>query len=137
MEEHIYQPYDVRMSEEGEIIAIVEPDSYIKEMIENKKTCWEIDVDVDYDDEENEPYLMLTLHKDNGQVFMAFPYGEAWDALSEKGVISIVLLTQFDLDHGNTSDAITVTVELDGFLKGYIAGALRMWEAVSEEIEEE
>jgi len=137
VEEHIYQPYDVRMSEEGEIIAIVEPDSYIKEMIENKKTCWEIDVDVDYDDEENEPYLMLTLHKDNGQVFMAFPYGEAWDALSEKGVISIVLLTQFDLDHGNTSDAITVTVELDGFLKGYIAGALRMWEAVSEEIEEE
>ncbi len=137
MEEHIYQPYDVRMSEEGEIIAIVEPDSYIKEMIENKKTCWEIDVDVDYDEEENEPYLMLTLHKDNGQVFMAFPYGEAWDALSEKGVVSIVLLTQFDLDHGDTSNAITVTVELDGFLKGYIAGALRMWEAVSEEIEEE
>jgi hypothetical protein len=137
VEEHIYQPYDVRMSEEGEIIAIVEPDSYIKEMIENKDTCWEVDVDVDYDEEEHEPYLMLTLHKDNGQVFMAFPYGEAWDALSEKGVVSIVLLTQFDLDHGDTSDAITVTVELDGFLKGYIAGASRMWEAVSEEIEEE
>ncbi len=137
MEEHIYQPYDVRMSEEGEIIAIVEPDSYIKEMIENKKTCWEVDVDVDYDDEENEPYLMITLHKDNGQVFMVFPYGEAWDALSEKGLISVVLLTQFDLDHGNTSEAITVTIELDGFLKGYIAGASRMWEAVSEEIEEE
>ena len=137
MEEHIYQPYDVRMSEEGEIIAIVEPDSYIKEMIENKETPWEVDVDVDYDEEENEPYLMVTLHKDNGQVFMAFPYGEAWDALSEKGLISIVLLTQFDLDHGDTSSAITVTVELDGFLKGYIAGALRMWEAVSEEIEEE
>lgn len=137
MEEHIYQPYDVRMSEEGEIIAIVEPDSYIKEMIENEKTCWEIDVDVDYDEEENEPYLMITLHKDNGQIFMAFPYGEAWDALSERGIISVVLLTQFDLDHGDTSGAITVTVELDGFLKGYIAGAGRMWEAVSEEIEEE
>ncbi|WP_457638739.1 hypothetical protein [Persephonella sp.] len=137
MEEHIYQPYDVRMSEEEEIIAIVEPDSYIKEMIENQETCWEVDVDVDYDDEEGEPYLMITLHKDNGQVFMAFPYGEAWDALSEKGVISIVLLTQFDLDHGNTSDAITLTIELDPFLKGYIAGASRMWEAVSEEIEEE
>ncbi|MDQ7056192.1 MAG: hypothetical protein Q9M89_06915 [Persephonella sp.] len=68
---------------------------------------------------------------------MAFPYGEAWDVLSEKGLVSVVLLTQFDLDHGNTSDAITVTVELDGFLKGYIAGALRMWESVSEEIEEE
>ncbi|NPA17061.1 hypothetical protein [Persephonella sp.] len=137
MEEHIYQPYDVRMSEEEEIIAIVEPDSYIKEMISNEETCWEIDVDVDYDEEEHEPYLMVTLHKDNGQIFMAFPYGEAWDALSEKGVISIVLLTQFDLDHGNTSDAITITLELDPFLKGYIAGASRMWEAISEEIEEE
>ncbi|WP_457624278.1 hypothetical protein [Persephonella sp.] len=137
MEEHIYQPYDVRMSEEEEIIAIVEPDSYIKEMISNEETCWEIDVDVDYDEEEHEPYLMVTLHKDNGQIFMAFPYGEAWDALSEKGVISIVLLTQFDLDHGNTFDAITITLELDPFLKGYIAGASRMWEAISEEIEEE
>jgi len=137
VEEHIYQPYDVRMSEEEEIIAIVEPDSYIKEMISNEETCWEIDVDVDYDEEEHEPYLMVTLHKDNGQIFMAFPYGEAWDALSEKGVISIVLLTQFDLDHGNTSDAITITLELDPFLKGYIAGASRMWEAISEEIEEE
>jgi len=137
VEEHIYQPYDIRMSEDEEIIAIVEPDSYIKEMIENKETCWEIDVDVDYDEEENEPYLMITLHKDNGQIFMAFPYGEAWDALSEKGIISVVLLTQFDLDHGNTSDAITITLELDPFLKGYIAGASRMWEAISEDIEEE
>jgi len=137
VEEHIYQPYDVRMSEEGEIIAIVEPDSYLKEMIENKETCWEIDVDVDYDEDEEEPYLMLTLHKDNGQIFMAFPYGEAWDALSEKGTINIVLLTQFDLDHGDTSDAITISIELDPFIKGYIAGASRMWEAVSEEIEGE
>ncbi|WP_029522268.1 hypothetical protein [Persephonella sp. KM09-Lau-8] len=137
MEELVFHPYDVRMSEEGEIIAIVEPDEYLKEMIENKETCWEVDIDVDYDEEEHEPYLMVTLLKDKGQIAMAFPYGEAWEALSEKGVISIVLLTQFDLDHGDTSDLISITVEIDGFLKGYIAGAMRMWEAVSEEIEEE
>lgn len=68
---------------------------------------------------------------------MAFPYGEAWDALSEKGVITVALLTQFDLDHGNVHDAITISIELDPFLKGYIAGAERMWEAVSEEVEGE
>lgn len=137
MEELVFHPYDVRMSEEGEIIAIVEPDEYLKEMIENKETCWEVDIDVDYDEEEHEPYLLVTLLKDKGQISMAFPYGEAWEALSEKGVISVVLLTQFDLDHGDTSEAISITVEIDGFLKGYIAGAMRMWEAVSEEIEEE
>ncbi|ACO04105.1 MAG TPA: hypothetical protein DEP48_04725 [Persephonella sp.] len=137
MEQHIYHPFDVRMTEDEEIIAIVEPDSYIQEMIENDKTCWEVDVDVDYDEEEHEPYLMVTLLKDNGQIFMAFPYGEAWDALSEKGVITVALLTQFDLDHGNVHDAITISIELDPFLKGYIAGAERMWEAVSEEVEGE
>lgn len=61
MEQHIYHPFDVRMTEDEEIIAIVEPDSYIQEMIENDKTCWEVDVDVDYDEEEHEPYLMVTL----------------------------------------------------------------------------
>jgi len=106
--EHIYQPYDVRMTDDEEIIAIIEPDSYLKKMIENEETCWEIELDVDYDEETEEPYLVIYLSKDNGQVVMAFPYGEVWDALSEKGVITLALLTQFDLDHGNVSDAITI-----------------------------
>lgn len=130
MEEHIYQPFDVRMAEDGEIIAIVEPESYLKQMIENEETCWEMEVDVDYDNETDEAYLMIFLHKDNGQIFMALPYGEAWDALIDKGVITIALLTQFDLDHGDVSDAITISVEIDEFNKGFIAGASRMWEAV-------
>ncbi len=133
--EHTYQPYDVRMTEDEEIIAIVEPDSYLKEMIENEETCWEIELDVDYDEETEEPYLVVYISKDNGQIVMAFPYGEAWDALSEKGVITIALLTQFDLDHGNVSDAITVTMELDEHLKGFIEGASRMWEALQDTIE--
>ncbi len=133
--EHTYQPYDVRMTEDEEIIAIVEPDSYLKEMIENEETCWEIEMDVDYDEETEEPYLVIYLSKDNGQIVMAFPYGEAWDALSEKGVITIALLTQFDLDHGNTSDAITVTVEIDEHFKGFVEGAGRMWEAFQDYIE--
>ena len=133
--EHIYQPYDVRMTDDEEIIAIVEPDSYLKKMIENEETCWEIELDVDYDEETEEPYLVIYLSKDNGQVVMAFPYGEVWDALSEKGVITIALLTQFDLDHGNVSDAITVTVELDEHLKGFTEGASRMWEALQDTIE--
>ncbi len=137
MEQHVYHPYDVRISEDEEIVAILEPDSYIKEMIENEKTCWEVEVDVDYDEDEHEPYLIVILHKDNGRVEMGFPYGEVWDALSEKGIITLVLLTQFDLDHGNLEDAITVTISMDNFIKGYIAGAMRMWEAISEEIESE
>ncbi|RMA93068.1 hypothetical protein [Hydrogenothermus marinus] len=130
MEEHIYQPFDVRMAEDGEIIAIVEPESYLKQMIENEETCWEMEVDVDYDNETDEAYLMIFLHKDNGQIFIALPYGEAWDALIDKGVITIALLTQFDLDHGDVSDAITISIEIDEFNKGFIAGASRMWEAV-------
>jgi len=137
MEQHVYHPYDVRISEDEEIVAILEPDSYIKEMIENEKTCWEVEVDVDYDEDEHEPYLIVILHKDNGRIEMGFPYGEVWDALSEKGIITLVLLTQFDLDHGNLEDAITVTISMDNFIKGYIAGAMRMWEAISEEIESE
>lgn len=130
MEEHIYQPFDVRMAEDGEIIAIVEPESYLKQIIENEETCWEMEVDVDYDNETDEAYLMIFLHKDNGQIFIALPYGEAWDALIDKGVITIALLTQFDLDHGDVSDAITISIEIDEFNKGFIAGASRMWEAV-------
>ncbi len=137
MEEHVYHPYDVRIAEDEELVVIVDPDSYIKEMIENQETCWEVEVDVDYDEDEHEPYLVVILHKDNGRVEMAFPYGEAWEALSEKGVITIVLLTQFDLDHGNFNDAITISITIDNYLKGYIAGAMRLWEAISEEIETE
>ncbi len=137
MEQHVYHPYDVRISEDEEIVVILEPDSYLKEMIENKETCWEVEVDVYYDDDEHEPYLLVIIHKDNGRIEMAFPYGEAWDALSEKGVITIVLITQFDLDHRNFDDAITISIDLDNFIKGYIAGAMRMWEAVSEEVEGE
>ena len=132
MEEHVYQPFDVRMSDDGEIIAIIEPDSYLQQMIENEESCWELEVDVDYDNETDEAYLIISLHKDNGQVFMAFPYGEAWDALIDKGVITIALLTQFDLDHGNVEDAISISVEIDEFNKGFIAGAARMWESVRE-----
>jgi hypothetical protein len=133
--EHIYQPFDVRITDDEEIIAIVEPDSYLEEMIENKESCWEIELDVDYDEETEEAFLMVTLHKDNGQIFMAFPYGEAWDALSEKGVITVALLTQYDLDHGDVHDAITITLELDEHLKGFVEGAGRMWEAVQETVE--
>ena len=133
--EHIYQPFDVRITDDEEIIAIVEPDSYLEEMIENHETCWEIELDVDYDEESEEPYLMVTLHKDNGQIFMAFPYGEAWDALSEKGTITVALLTQYDLDHGDVHDAITISLELDEHLKGFIEGAGRMWESVQEVVE--
>ncbi|NPA54020.1 MAG: MmgE/PrpD family protein [Aquificae bacterium] len=137
MEQHVYHPYDIRISEDEEIIAIVEPDSYIKEMIENKETCWEVEVDVDYDEDEHEPYLIIILHKDNGRIEIELPYGESWEALSEKGVITIVLLTQFDLDHGDLSDAITISINLDEYIKGYVSGATRMWEAVSEEVEGE
>jgi len=130
MEEHVYEPFDVRMTDDGEIIAIVEPDSYLKQMIENEEGCWELEVDVDYDTETDEAYIMISLHKDNGQIFMAFPYGEAWDALIDKGVLTIALLTQFDLDHGNVEDAITVSIEIDEFNKGFISGAARMWESI-------
>lgn len=134
MEQHVYQPYDVRMTDDGEIIAIVEPDSYLKEMIENEKTYWEIELDVDYDEEENEAYLMISLHKDNGQIFMAFAYGEAWDSLIEKGIITIALLTQFDLNNKNVSDVISISIEIDDFYRGFIEGAAKMWEAVNQEL---
>ena len=130
MEEHVYQPFDVRMTDDGELIAIIEPDSYLKQMIENEESCWELEVDVDYDTETNEAYLMIFLHKDNGQIFMAFPYGEAWDALIDKGVVTIALLTQFELEHEDVHDAITVSIEVDEFNQGFIAGASRMWESV-------
>jgi hypothetical protein len=133
MEEHIYQPYDVRMAEDGEIVAIVEPDSYLKEMIEDKENCFELEIDVDYDEEENEAFLMISLHKNNGQIFMAFPYGEAWDALIEKGTITVALISPLDLENGNVSDAITLSLDLDDFDRDFIEGASKMWEAVIQE----
>lgn len=133
MEEHIYQPYDVRMAEDGEIVAIVEPDSYLKEMIENKESYFELEIDVDYDEEENEAFLMISLHKDNGQIFMAFPYGEAWDALIEKGTIIVALISPLDLENGNVADAITLSLDLSDFDRGFIEGAFKMLEAITEE----
>jgi len=133
MEGHLYQPYDVRMAEDEEIIAIVEPDSYLQEMIENTDSHWELEIDVDYDEEENEAFLMIALHKDNGQIFMAFPYGEAWDALVERGVLTVALISPSDLEHGNVTDAVTVSLELDDFDRGFIEGASKMWQSVVKE----
>ena len=133
MEEHIYQPYDVRMAEDGEIVAIIEPDSYLQEMIENKTTPFELEIDVDFDEEENEAFLMISLHKDNGQIFMAFPYGEAWDALVENGIITVALITPLDLESGNVSNALTLSLEIDEFDKGFIEGASKMLEAITQE----
>jgi len=133
MEEHIYQPYDVRMAEDGEIVAIVEPDSYLIEVIENKKSYFELEVDVDFDEEEKEAFLMITLHKDNAQIFIAFPYGEAWDALVENGTITIALLSPADLENGKVSDTITISLDLDDFDRGFIEGASKMLESISGE----
>ena len=129
---HVYQAYDIRITDENEVIAIVEPDSYLKELVEDKSECWELDMDVEFDEEEKELYLVINLYKKNGEIYILLPYGEAWDALIEKGTLTIALLTEYDLEFKDLSDAILLTVEINEFYQGFIVGAERTWEEITD-----
>ena len=129
---HVYQAYDIRITDDNEVIAIVEPDSYLKELVEDKSECWELDMDVEFDEEEKELYLVINLYKKNGEIHILLPYGEAWDALIEKGTLTIALLTEYDLEFKDLSDAILLTVEINEFYQGFIVGAERTWEEITD-----
>ncbi len=132
MENKTYYPYDIKIAEEGEIVVFVEPDSYIKELISSDE-CWEIDIDISFDEEEGEPDLLITIFKEKAKIDIIIPYdSESWDLLSEKGIIVLALVSEFDYDHSNFENAITLTIETDDFFKGFVEGASKMWEEISE-----
>jgi len=134
-EDLVFYPYEVKIADTEELFIFVEPNSYLKEAIEDKSECWEFELNATYDEEKGEPDLIITLKKKNVRIDIVLPYGESWEALSDKGVISIVLLSYLDYENRNFEDSITLTLQLDDFSKGFAAGAMELWEAISEEKE--
>jgi len=134
-EDLVFYPYEVKIADTEELFIFVEPNSYLKEAIEDKSECWEFELNATYDEEKGEPDLIITLKKKHVRIDIVLPYGESWEALSDKGVISIVLLSYLDYENRNFGDSITLTLQLDDFSKGFSAGAMELWEAISEERE--
>jgi hypothetical protein len=134
-EELVFYPYEVKIADTEELFIFVEPNSYLKEAVDDKSKCWEFEINATYDEEKGEPDLIITLKKGNVRIDIVLPYGESWEALAEKGIISVVLLSYLDYENRKFDDSITLTLQLDDFSKGFSAGAMELWEAISEEKE--
>ena len=132
----VFHPYDVKLTEDDEVIAFFEPDEELKEIIGSDSGCWEIDINVLYDEEKKEPILLITIIKGNKRLEIGLPYGDGWDALEERGLLTIALVHLQDYEYAEFDSSITLTLEIDEYYKGFIAGASQMWEEITEEASE-
>ncbi len=134
--EKVFHPYDVKLTGDNEIVAFFDPEDDLKELLNSGSECWELDVNILYDNEKKEPVLLITIHKDKKRLEIGFPYGDAWEALQDRGLLTIALVHQLDFEYADFEDSITLSLELDDYYKGFIAGASQMWEEITEEVEE-
>lgn len=122
--ENLYEPYEVLVSEDGEIVVLVEPDDRIQQLLE-KNIQPELMVDVDYDEEEEELYLIVSVIFDDTEIFFGLPYGEAWENLIENEAFAIAIITREDFEAGKVEDVPVVEIGLDELTLGFIEGANR------------
>ncbi len=128
--ENMFQPFEILISEENELIVLVEPEGELLSALENEKLSLELDVDVDYDDEDEELYLLFTVYLGENEIFFAVPYGEAWNILVEKGNFQLAFISQTDFDNKKFENVPTITIELDDLTLGFIEGCQRTAEVL-------
>ncbi|MCX7738115.1 MAG: hypothetical protein N2Z80_01665 [Hydrogenothermaceae bacterium] len=134
--ENMYEPYEILLSEDGEIVALVEPDEKTEEVVESN-TSPETTVDVSYDEEEGELFLTLSLIFDDVEIFLGLPYGETWDSLIEKEAITLAFVSKVDFESEKIEDIPVLEIELDELTVGFIEGANRVAQVLLGEKEEE
>lgn len=128
--ENMFQPFEILISEENELIVLVEPEGELISALENENLSVELDVDVDYDDEDEELYLLFTVYLGENEIFFAIPYGEAWNILVEKGNFQLAFISQTDFDNKKFENVPTITIELDDLTLGFVEGCQRTAEVL-------
>jgi hypothetical protein len=137
--EEMYQPFEILLTEEGELVVLVEPEKDLVSLSKKESLNIEVDIDIDYDDEDEELYLLVTAYIDGTEIFFALPYGESWEALAEKGAFTVAFISEADFEKGNSDNTPTMAIQLDDLLIGFVEGCQRTAEVLlgeSEEVEE-
>jgi hypothetical protein len=134
--EEMYQPFEILLTDDGEVIVLVEPEKDLMSLIQKESLNVEVDIDVDYDDEDEELYLLVTAYLDGTEIFFALPYGESWEALAEKGAFTVAFISEADFEKGNLDNTPTMTIQLDDLLVGFVEGCQKTAEVLLEEWEE-
>ncbi|WP_299238621.1 hypothetical protein [Sulfurihydrogenibium sp.] len=137
--EEMYQPFEILLTDDGELVVLVEPEKNLISLLQKESLNVEVDIDVDYDDEDEELYLLVTAYIDGTEIFFALPYGESWEALAEKGAFTVAFISEADFEKGNSDNTPTMTIQLDDLLIGFVEGCQRTAEVLlgeSEEFEE-
>jgi len=137
--EEMYQPFEILLTEEGELVVLVEPEKNLTSLLQKESLNVEVDIDVDYDDEDEELYLLITAYIEGAEIFFALPYGESWEVLAEKGAFTVAFISETDLEKGNLNNTPAMTIQLDDLLIGFVEGCQRTAQVLlgeSEEFEE-
>lgn len=134
--EKFYEPFEILLSEDGEIVALIEPDEVIQELFE-KEIQPEVMVDVGYDEEDDELFLVISVMLDEVEVYLGLPYGEAWDSLIEREAITLAFISKKDFESDKIEDTLSLEIVLDELTVGFIEGANRTAQVMLGEPEEE
>ena len=134
--ENMYQPFEILLTEERELVVLLEPDENLTSLLQKESLNVEVDIDIDYDDEDEELYLLITVYIDGAEIFFALPYGESWEVLAEKGAFTVAFISETDFEKGNLDNTPTMTIQLDDLLIGFVEGCQRTAEVLLGEPEE-
>lgn len=134
--ENIYEPYGILVSEDGEILALVEPNYRLEQLFE-KNIEPELMIDVDYYEDEDDFFLTVSVVFDDTEIFFELPYGEAWDDLMENEAFAIAIVSKKDFEAGKVENIPVIEIGLNELNLGFIEGAKRTVEVLLGETEEE
>ncbi|MCX7760616.1 MAG: hypothetical protein N2Z81_05450 [Hydrogenothermaceae bacterium] len=134
--ENFYEPYEVVLSDDNKLAVLVEPDENLEKALENAKEP-ELMVDVDYDEESEELYLLISVIFGEEEIFFGLPYGEAWESLIEEGSFVIAFLPEEEFRSGKFDEVPSIEIEFDDITLGFVEGANRTAEVLLGETEEE
>lgn len=134
--ENLYEPFEILVSEEGEIVILVEPDENLNQLLEDNIQP-EIMIDVGYDEEEEDLLLLISVLFSDTEIFFGIPYSEAWSNLIESEAFTIAFITKEDFEAGKFEDVPILEIELDELTIGFIEGANRTAQELLGEIAEE
>ncbi|MEZ0323463.1 MAG: hypothetical protein ABWJ98_04040 [Hydrogenothermaceae bacterium] len=136
--ENFYEPYEVVLSEDGKLFVLIDPDESedLEKAVESGKEP-ELMVDIDYDEESEELYLIISTIFDEEEIFFGLPYGEAWESLIEEGSFVIAFIREEEFRSGKFDEVSSVEIQFDDLTMGFIEGAQRTAEILIGEAEEE
>ena len=84
-----------------------------------------VNLDVMYGEEDEAPYLLFTVEVGDAEFVAELPFGETWDAMEIGGFISVVLV------EGDRERPLMM-LSTDDYMEGFVAGARRLWEEISQ-----